>query len=206
MFAEIEEASADQEEVCSKQSSLALYFAKFFGVPGKKAPEVIVTTYNVLWSLFLSFVGILIVAILDEYYLGPTYRIRMLSGSLGAVSVLMFDSCQAPFAQPFNAWLGYTMSSFIGVSVAQIGNSCGIPVFIQAPLAVSLAVSSMKAIKCTFPPGGACALIATIGGDGIVGMGYGYVLSSLGAMFILFSVNILGNNAVPWHQYPQYWY
>jgi CBS-domain-containing membrane protein len=64
----------------------------------------------------------------------------------------------------------------------------------------------MKALKCTFPPGGACALIATIGSVGDVSLGYGYVLRSMGAMFLLFTVNILGNNVVPWQQYPQYWY
>lgn len=182
------------------------YFTKFQGVPGKHAPEVSVTPYSVICSLLLSFTGILLVSVLDEYYLYPNYKIKMLSGALGAVSVLLFDACQAPLAQPYNVWVGFTTSSFIGVTVAQIGNNVGIPMFIQAPLAVSISISTMKALKCTFPPGGACALIAVIGGPEKLDMGYGYVLISLGAILILFIVNIFGNNAVPWNRYPQYWY
>jgi CBS domain-containing membrane protein len=194
------------DSISSSSSYFSSYFSKFQGVPGKFAPEVSVTAYSVIWSLLLSFIGILLVSVLDEYYLFPNYKIRMLSGALGAVSVLLFDACQAPFAQPYNVWVGFTMSSFIGVTVAQIGNNVGIPMFIQAPLAVSITVSGMKAFKCTFPPGGACALIATIGGPEKLDMGYGYVLISMGAILILFIVNIFGNNVVSWNRYPQYWY
>ena len=194
----------DQSEL--RKSFMLQYLNKFKGVQDKQAPEIILTRYSVIWSSTLSFAGILVVSMIDEYYLFPTYSFRMLSGSLGAVSVLIFDAVAAPLAQPYNVWLGFILSSFIGVTIAQVGNAIGIPVSIQAAMAVSIAIAGMKSLKCTFPPGGACALIATIGGEKVTSLGYGYVLSSFGAIFVLFTVSIFGNNAVPWIQYPQYWY
>lgn len=40
----------------------------------------------------------------------------------------------------------------------------------------------------------------------IEAIGYGYMLTSMGAAFIMLSVAVIGNNLFPSRQYPLYWY
>lgn len=73
-------------------------------------------------------------------------------------------------------------------------------------MAVAIAILGMNLTKTLHPPGGACSLIAVIGGSTVHSLGYGYVLTSIGAAFIMLCVAVIGNNLVPFRQYPVYWW
>ena len=99
----------------------------------------------------------------------------------------------------------YTIASFVGVSTRLVCDAIGINRYITGPLAVAFALFFMNVTKTVHPPGGACALIAVIGGKVIEDLGYAYMLTSIGAAFIMLCVALIGNNLIPTRQYPLYW-
>ena len=64
----------------------------------------------------------------------------------------------------------------------------------------------MHLTKTLHPPGGATALIAVIGGDGVHSLGYLYVLipTALGATVMLL-IALLVNNIPKNRRYPEFW-
>ena len=122
------------------------------------------------------------------------------------VVVLVYEAYQSPLAQPRNVFGGYFFSSFTGVTVRIICGYIGLSDWVTGAFAVSFAIFLMNMTKTMHPPGGACALIAIIGGPTIHAIGYGYMLTSTGAAFIMICVAVLGNNLIPNRQYPLYWY
>jgi CBS-domain-containing membrane protein len=64
----------------------------------------------------------------------------------------------------------------------------------------------MNLTKTVHPPGGACALIAVIGGPAVWNLGFGFMATSVGAAVIMVIVAVVGNNLVPTRQYPVYWW
>ena len=74
--------------------------------------------------------------------------------------------------------------------------------------ALSLAIAGMHLTRTLHPPGGATALIAVIGGDGVHSLGYGYVFCPVlvGAVLMLLVgliVNNISNDSG--RHYPAYW-
>ena len=65
----------------------------------------------------------------------------------------------------------------------------------------------MHATQTLHPPGGATALIAVIGGEGIRQLGYWYVLVPclLGAVFMLV-IALIVNNIPRSRRYPIFWW
>jgi CBS-domain-containing membrane protein len=120
--------------------------------------------------------------------------------------VLIYDAYESPLAQPRNVIGGFLVSSFIGVTARIICGYIGIPTWVTGAFAVCLTIVAMNITKIVHPPGGACALTAVIGSPMIHALGYGYVLTSVGAAFIMVAFAILGNNVFPTRQYPLYWY
>jgi CBS domain-containing membrane protein len=120
--------------------------------------------------------------------------------------VLVYDAYQSPLAQPRNVIGSYLVASITGVTVRLTCNAIGIPHWVTGAFALGFSIVAMNLTKTVHPPGGACALISVIGGPMIHALGYGYVLTSVGAAFILVAVAVLGNNLVPNRQYPVYWY
>jgi CBS-domain-containing membrane protein len=121
--------------------------------------------------------------------------------------VLVYDAFQSPLAQPRNVIGGYIVSSFVGVSVRIIGDHIFTPdIYVTAAFAMMLSIIVMNITKTVHPPGGACAVIAVIGGDMVHGLGYGYMLTATGGAFVVLTVALLGNNLVPTRQYPLYWW
>lgn len=122
------------------------------------------------------------------------------------VLVLLYEAYQAPLSQPRNVFGSYTVCSIVGVTVRIVaGDTIGIQKWIVGALAVAFAIGAMNLTKTIHPPGGACALIAVIGGDTIHNLGYGYVLTSMGAAAVMISVALIGNNLIYNRQYPLYW-
>ncbi|MBE0586239.1 MAG: HPP family protein [Desulfofustis sp.] len=167
---------------------------------GQSPPRVSVT--EIFWSWLGSFLGIAAVALVHYRLLGQS-ELLLLIGSFGASAVLIYGAIRSPLAQPRNLVGGHILSAIIGVSAWQLLS--GYP-FIAAALAVSLAIAVMHLTKTLHPPGGATALIAVLGGDGIHRLGYLYVLMPVAAgSLIMLVVALLINNIPKTRKYPEFW-
>ncbi len=161
--------------------------------------ETLVDYKEQFWAFCGSFVGIGFIALIQSYYLTELENVFLI-GSFGASSVLIYGAIQSPLAQPRNVIGGHVLSAIIGVTVAAF-----IPelLWVSAPLAVSLSIVIMQISKTLHPPGGATALIAVIGSESIMELGYYYVISPvLSGCIILIVVALIFNNLTPYRKYP----
>ena len=123
-----------------------------------------------------------------------------LIGSFGASAVLIYGIVHSPLAQPRNLIGGHLFSAVIGVTIQKI-----LPgqVWLAPSLAVAISIVVMQITKTLHPPGGATALIATIGSEKIKALGYWYVINPvLSGVIILFVVALICNNSVETRSYP----
>ena len=147
-------------------------------------------------EIFSAWVGsclaIACIALLERYATGNS-GFPLLIGSFGASAVLAFGAIRSPLAQPRNLVGGHFLSALVGVSCY-----C---------LAVATAIALMHVTKTLHPPGGATALIAVTGGEGIHQLGYLYafVPCLLGALIML-AIALIVNNIPKAQRYPQFWW
>ena len=136
-----------------------------------------------------ALLGLLLTGLICTALAGGT---PMLIAPLGASAVLLFTAPASPLAQPWSIIGGNTVSALIGVSCAQL-----IPdPLLAAPLGGALSIGAMFALRCLHPPGGAIALTAVLGGAGVTGAGYHFVLSPvLLDSLVLMLVAMAYNNA-----------
>lgn len=161
--------------------------------------ETLVDGREAFWSFVGSFIGIGIIGFIQSTYL-PVLENVFLIGSFGATAVLVYGAIQSPLAQPRNLIGGHFISACIGVTVYKLIPD---PVWINAPLAVSLSIIAMQYTKTLHPPGGATALIAVMGTDEIDSLGYWYVLAPvLSGVSILLIVALIFNNSTSQRKYP----
>lgn len=165
---------------------------------------------QIIVSSILGFIGILAVSSTDAFFLEKImidhHGVHMLSGAYAATAVLVYESYQSPLAQPRNVLGGYLFSSIVGVAIRLAFNLIGSPLWLTGAMAVCVSIAIMNLTKTVHPPGGACALIAVIGGPMVDSLGFGYIVTSVGAAFIMLAVAIAGNNLIPTRRYPVYWY
>ncbi len=162
--------------------------------------ETLVDYREHLWTFTGSFFGIGLIGLLNSRHLAP-YDNLFLIGSFGASSVLVYGLINSPLAQPRNLIGGHVISALVGVSVQKL-----VPdeLWLSAALSVSLSIVSMQVTKTLHPPGGATALIASIGSERIRSLGYWYVLSPvLLGVAILLLVALVFNNLTPHRSYPR---
>lgn len=176
------------------------YFGKMRG-NGQSPPRV--SLAEIGWSWLGSFLGIAAVAMI-HYQLLAQSDLLLLIGSFGASAVLIYGAVRSPLAQPRNLVGGHVLSAIIGVSAFLL---LGHYPFLAAALAVSLAIAVMHWTKTLHPPGGATALIAVLGGDGIHSLGYLYVVVPVAAgSLIMLAIALLINNLPKTRRYPEFWW
>lgn len=119
--------------------------------------------------------------------------------SMGSSAVLLFAVFHSPLSQPWALVGGHLVSAALGVLCAQIVAN---PIA-AAAAALGLAMLAMHWLRCLHPPAGATAVFAVIGGQPIQALGWGYVLSVVGAnvAFLLLAALVL-NNLLPDRRYP----
>ncbi|TLP76969.1 HPP family protein [Maribacter sp. ACAM166] len=161
--------------------------------------ETLVDFREQFWSFLGAFIGILLIALLQSYYL-PQLENVLLIGSFGASSVLIYGAVESPLAQPRNFIGGQLISAFIGVTIYKLVPDL---IWVAAPLAVATSIVVMQMTKTLHPPGGATALIAVIGTEKIKSLGYFYVVSPvLLSTIILFITALIFNNISKHRKYP----
>jgi len=161
--------------------------------------ETLVDFKEHFWTFIGSFFGIGLIAFTQSLSLDKMSNIFLI-GSFGASSVLIYGAIQSPLAQPRNLVGGHVISAFIGVCIYKLIPD---PVWVAAPLAVSLSIIAMQMTKTLHPPGGATALIAVIGIPKIKALGFMYVISPvLSGVLILLLVALIANNLTKNRSYP----
>ena len=95
---------------------------------------------------------------------------------LGASAVLVFAVPSSPLAQPWPVVGGNIISTLIGVAAFNL-----IPnLTVAAGVAVGVAILIMSLLRCLHPPGGAAALTAVIGSQGVHAAGYEFAFAPVG--------------------------
>jgi len=183
------------------EKTAAEYFRKWRGTTAGGPPRV--SNQEILWSWVGAFTGIGTLALLGAQHFGER-SFPLLIASFGATAVLLYGAPRSPLAQPRNVLGGHLLSALVGVLCWQLFHD--LPWLAQA-LSVSIAVALMHATRTLHPPGGATALIATLGSAEIQGLGFWYLLmpATLGPL-ILLAVALVVNNLPRTRRYPEIWF
>lgn len=143
-----------------------------------------------------AFVGLLGTALLCRWGLG--LEVHWLIAPMGASAVLLFAAPASPLAQPWSILVGNGVSALMGVlSASLVADPAQ-----AAALAVMLAIAAMFLTRSLHPPGGAVALTAVIGGEGIRQLGVGYVLLPVLLNSLLLLLLALCYNQLLGRRYP----
>jgi CBS-domain-containing membrane protein len=183
------------------ERSLAEYFRKWRGTTAGGPPRV--STEEVIWSWIGAFAGIGSLALIGSEWLAPQ-DLPLLIGSFGASAVLLYGAPRSPLAQPRNVIGGHVLSALVGVACWKLGHA--VPGLAQA-LAVATAIALMHLTRTLHPPGGATALLATLGSPELTRLGFSYVLVpvAFGAVVLVF-VALVVNNLPRSRRYPEIWF
>ncbi|WP_077071784.1 HPP family protein [Mailhella massiliensis] len=167
---------------------------------GRHAPRC--SAKEILLSWLGSCLAIALIALLERL-VTPGTGFPLLIGSFGASAVLTFGAVQSPLAQPRNLVGGHVISALTGVSAGLLFPDV---TWLAACLAVSTAIALMLLTGTLHPPGGATALIAVTGGEGIRQLGYWYALvPCLAGALIMLIIALVVNNLPRSRRYPLYW-
>jgi CBS domain-containing membrane protein len=119
---------------------------------------------------------------------------------LGASAVLVFAVPASPLAQPWSVVGGNIVSTLIGVTAFQmVPNE-----MIAAGMAVGGAILAMTFLRCLHPPGGAAALTAVIGSQGIHAAGYEFAFLPVGINSIALVSLAMFFHHMSGHSYPHH--
>jgi CBS-domain-containing membrane protein len=176
------------------------YWSKWKGHITAEPPRV--SPDEIAWSWMGAVLGIGAIACVQSLVLPGGAHFLML-GSFGATAVLVFGAPRSPLSQPRNVVLGHVISALIGVVCWKLLHNW--PSLAQA-LAVATAIAAMHRARALHPPGGATALIATLGSDEITRLGFDYVIlpATVGPL-ILIGIGLVVNNASKARRYPESW-
>jgi CBS domain-containing membrane protein len=162
--------------------------------------ETLVDYKEHFWTFLGAFFGIGLIGILHSRYFSASDNVFLI-GSFGASSVLIYGVINSPLAQPRNLLGGHIICALVGVTIHKFIPS---EIWLSAALSVSISIVLMQITKTLHPPGGATALIANIGSEKILALGYWYVLSPvLSGALILLMVAIFFNNRTSHRSYPR---
>lgn len=183
------------------EPKLGNYLRKWKGTTAGSPPRV--SSAEIFWSWVGAFLGIGAVALVAAHYFSGS-DLPLMIGSFGASAVLLYGAPRSPLAQPRNLIGGHVISALVGVACWQLFHA--VPGLAQA-LAVATAIALMHLTRTLHPPGGATALIATLGSAEIQKLGFWYVLmpATLGPV-ILLVVALVINNLPRTRRYPEVWF
>lgn len=162
-----------------------------------------VSNTEIMWSWIGGFLGITLVAWVDQLFFAGT-DLSLMLGSFGASAVLVYGAVRSPLAQPRNLVGGHVISAIVGVICWKLLHPYP---WLAEAMAVATAIALMHVTRTLHPPGGATALIAVIGSEGIHKLGFLYVLipATVGPL-ILLAVAVLVNNIPESRRYPEIWF
>ncbi|MES2310508.1 MAG: HPP family protein [Verrucomicrobiota bacterium] len=161
----------------------------------------VVSLKEKLISLVGGIISILLLMGICEQVLGLKGS-AMLISSMGASAVLLFGVPHGALSQPWPVVMGHFLSAVIGVTCAKM---ISVP-YVAAACAVGLSIGAMHQLKCIHPPGGATALTAVLGGNGIRELGYSFVWHPVLLNAVVMVLVAVGFNYLfAWRRYPAAW-
>lgn len=183
------------------ETSLREYLRKWRGTTAGAPPRI--HSDEIFWSWLGAFLGIGVLAWMGEQLFAGLHLTLMI-GSFGASAVLLYGAPRSPLAQPRNVLGGHIVSALVGVLCWKLFHA--VPGLAQA-LAVATAIALMHLTRTLHPPGGATALIATLGAAEIERLGFWYVLmpATFGPLVLLL-VALVVNNLPKTRRYPEIWF
>lgn len=129
---------------------------------------------------------------------GELAHLPLLVAPMGATAVLLFAVPASPLAQPWPIIGGNTISAAIGIAVAMTVPD---PI-LAAGISVALAIAVMSLCRCLHPPGGAAALLATLGGHSVTDTGLLFALDPVAINAVLITLVGLLYHKLLKHNYP----
>ena len=120
-------------------------------------------------------------------------------GPFGALTTLQCSLTDAAPAQPRNVLCGSTLCGCIALLSTFIPEEI-VPLWLRISLATSISISAMARLGIMHPPGGAIALVFSMGGHS----GIHLVLTLMSCCLAVFVATVI-NNLNDERQYPRYW-
>lgn len=117
---------------------------------------------------------------------------------MGASAVLIFAVPASPLAQPWPVVGGNTISALAGIAAFRAVSDP----MLAAGLAVGLAILLMSLLRCLHPPGGAAALTAVIGSQGIHDAGYAFAFAPVALNSVALVALAMFFHRISGHSYP----
>ena len=154
--------------------------------------------YERLRGCFGALLGLLATGLISRAAVGTGVALPMLIAPMGASAVLLFAVPASPLAQPWSIIGGNVIAAVIGVTCARWVHD---PV-LAAPLAATLAIAAMFALRCLHPPSGAVALTAVLGGPAITAAGYDFVLFPVALNSLVMMLAAIAFNSATGRPYP----
>ena len=153
-----------------------------------------------LWTIFGSFVGLLVLSSLNEYYQYLSEEeYYLLIGPFGALMTLQYGLTAAPASQPRNAVLGQAIAGAVSLSFTYIPESI-LATWLRRAVGPAFAIGAMVKLGITHPPAGAHAVLYASGQYNFafyILVVFSTAISVLPATFV--------NNMSNKRQYPTYW-
>ena len=149
---------------------------------------------NLKKSFFAACFSIITIGILALLTYKTSYGIFLIA-SFGSTMVLLFGYPESPFAQPKNIFFGHLLTASVGVMFV---NFIPLPLYLEIPLAVGIAVGLMILLNVTHPPAGGNPIIVLM-----ASASYNYLLNPIifgSIILILFGVIL--NRFIAKKKYP----
>lgn len=177
------------------------YWKKWRGIGASGPPRP--RWRETLWASAGAAFAVGLLSLLSAIFFAPR-SLPFLIAPFGASAMLVFGAPRSPLAQPRNLVGGHILSATVGVACSHFFGAY--PVVSQLA-AVSLALALMQVARAYHPPGGATALLPTLGMADIDRLGFSYVFSpvALGALLLLICA-LFFNNLARDRRYPEYWW
>ena len=189
------------------QSYLMRYLQKFLGDKNKicpiQFPQNEYTYFELMLSTILSFTFIIVLGIIDWYYLisfkiNDKAVISILIAAFAASALIVFTSPLTPFAQPRNVFLGHVISSIIAILIDELD----ISTYLKAAIVVSLCCFITRLCRVYHPPGSANALGYILSSKKL---GWFYTATCGARALVCIIIATIGLNINPDIVYPVYW-
>lgn len=189
-------------------TALSAYMRKWLGHQGRTS----LPSRPCATELCFTFIGVLVshalLASIGRCIGGNDHDVnRMLLGSFGALSVLLFTAPHSPFAQPLVVVGAHLTCTFVGTAIRMLLVDV-VAEWILLSVGMALAVTLMHGVGLSHPPAGGAAFISLVAAPGSK-------WQALGWMFVIFpvllgcvvfiSVALIVNNASARRRYPHFW-
>lgn len=145
-----------------------------------------------------ALIGIALTSVVCAQFPLAATDLPLIVAPIGASAVLAFAVPASPLAQPWSIVGGNTVSALVGVAAYNLVPDGAI----AAGLAVGGSIVAMSLLRCLHPPGGAAALTAVIGSQGVHAAGYAFAFAPVAINSIALVSLAMFFHRLSGHSYP----